>query len=86
MVFYITDDYHSIQFKKNSDEVFKRAQELIHAGVSIMAHISTCDINMCTHIQDISVFQCEAKNKEGSGFLSGFAQQIATFLDSMVTR
>ena len=39
---YTTDDYHSIQFKKNSDEVFKRAQELIHTGVSTMPHTSTC--------------------------------------------
>lgn len=32
------DDYHSIQFKKSSDEVFTRAQELIHAGVCGMVH------------------------------------------------
>ena len=48
---YITDDYHSIQFKKSSDEVFKRAQELIHTGVSRMAHslTRTTNITICTY-------------------------------------
>ncbi|XP_065900456.1 protein crossbronx homolog isoform X2 [Dysidea avara] len=55
------DDYHSIQFKKNNSEVYRKAQELIHSGR-------------------------EAQTKEDTGFFSGFAQQITTFLDSMVTR
>jgi len=35
MYILVIDDYHSIQFKKSSDEVFKKAQELIHAGVRV---------------------------------------------------
>ena len=40
--FPIIDDYHSIQFKKNSSEVFKKAQELIHSGVSLCVRVCMC--------------------------------------------
>lgn len=47
---FIADDYHSIHFKKNNDQVFKRAQELIHAGVCGMVHMLACTVSYYTYI------------------------------------